>query len=72
MRRCTPHSQNSAARVWCEGLGHLPYPEADVMAPGDSTDRPTFHRCYQHADKFTMIAVVECPNKLMSQVSAHT
>jgi hypothetical protein len=47
-----------------------PLPEADVMKAGGWRDRKTFETCYQQADEQTMVAVMECPNKLMSKKSA--
>jgi integrase len=41
-----------------------PFPEADVMAAGGWRDRRTFQTCYQLPDEDTLLAVMQCPNKL--------
>jgi integrase len=44
-----------------------PFPEADVMAAGGWKDASTLRNCYQQADEATVLAVMTCPNKLMSK-----
>jgi integrase len=52
-------------RKWNTERKHLP--ECDRMAVAGWRDRTTMNDCYTVEDYETMLAVLECPNKLMSK-----